>query len=167
MFDLTNDSLDPRRYNQFRSGYAARVLAAMAEIRGAANYEHFGLCVPGDERYSTIEARGTFDARQKVADYAYIVAISGVSVQAAGCKLQITDLGTGASFWSKPVTIGSATGGQGSASGVSNSLWFLPKPRLVLPPAELSIQIFNLATVPNAIQFVLHLAQPANGKPRP
>lgn len=166
MIDLSNDSLIPQAYNQFEQGYAAAVMQSMAALRGAANYEHFWLAVP-DDRNSNIAARGTFDTRVKLADYAYIVAISGYSAQAASCKLQITDLGTGAAFFSKPVQLTSASGGSGSSSGVSNILWFLPKPRLVLPPAELSIQIHNLATVANTVQLVLHLAQPANGRPRP
>jgi len=105
--------------------------------------------------------------RVKVADYAYIVAISGYSAQAAGCKFQLTDLGTGAALFSKPVQLASASGGSGSVSGVSNALWFLPKPRLVLPPSQLSIQVHNWATVANTVQIVLHLAQPASGRPRP
>lgn len=166
MLDLQNDSLIPWSFNQFRSGYASQVLDSMPELRNVANYEHFWLCTP-DDRNSSMSARGTFDTRVKVADYAYIVAISGSSAQAAGCKVQITDLGTGAALFSKPVQLGSVSGGTGSSSGVSNLLWFLPKPRLVLPPAELSIQIHNLATAANTVQLVLHLAQPANGKPRP
>ena len=166
MIDFSNDSLIPQAYNQFEQGYAAAVLEVMPELRGAANYEHFWLAVP-DDRNSSIGARGTFDTRVKLADYAYIVAISGYSAQAASCKVQITDLGTGAALFSKPTRLASASGGSGSTSGVSNILWFLPRPRLVLPPAELSIQIHNLATVANTVQLVLHLAQPANGRPRP
>lgn len=165
MINLSTDSLIPQAYNQFEQGYPAAVLAGMPELRGAANYEHFWLAVP-DGRNSSIAARGTFDTRVKLADYAYVVAISGYSAQAASCKVQITDLGTGAAFFSKPVQLLSASGGPGSTSGLSNILWFLPRPRLV-PPAELSIQIHNLATVANTVQLVLHLAQPANGRPRP
>lgn len=166
MPDLQNDSLIPQFFNQLRQGYPASVLQAIPALRGAANYEHFWLTVP-DDRNASLSARGTFDTRVKVADYAYIVAISGYSAQAAGAKIQITDLGTGAALFSKPVQLASASGGQGSTDGVSNILWFLPRPRLVLPPAELSIQIHNLASVANTIQLVLHLAQPANGRPRP
>jgi hypothetical protein len=166
MLDLSNDSLNPATLNQFRQGYAAAILRRMTDLRGAANYEHFWLPLP-DDRNSSVSARGTFDTRVKVADYAWIVAISGYSAQPEGCKLQLTDLGTGAAFFSKPVQLGSFVGGAGSSSGVSNILWFLPRPRLVLPPAELNVQIFNLAGVTNDLQIVLHLAQPANGRPRP
>jgi hypothetical protein len=150
------DSLDPTRYNHLfpRFGnYHAKALEAATLARGAANYEGFYIAFPPqpDEQ---LAARGNWTGRFSVTPNTYILGFAAYSQQAAGFKLQLTDLGTNDPFFSKPVDYRNVTGQGGGVP--ANRVFYLPKPRLILEPGLLSAQLTNLAIVANTVQLVLY-----------
>ena len=155
------DSLDYDRLTQWEprfGSYGSQAIDAAASVRGAANYEPFIFALPEDAAH-TLDARGTYDGRLSVLPGSYITHITAASAQAAGMRVQITDLGTNATLFSKPLQYQNMSG-QGSASGVTTPCYFLPIPKLVLEPGIIQISIQNLATVPNIVQVCLFVAQP-------
>jgi len=158
VYDSMNNALLSQWETRFGS-YGAQALEAAATVRGAANYEPFVFALPEDSRH-TLDARGTYDGRLSMLPGTFITHITASSSEAAGMKVQITDLGTNATLFAKPIQYQNMSG-QGSASGVSTPVFLLPVPKLVIEPGLISISIQNLATVPNLVQVCLFVAQPA------
>ena len=145
------------RHPQFprRSPIASKLLM---DLDRAAGYEPRILAVPNASNVD-VAARSTYEEQVNIDPGSWLWALSGNSNQAAGFKAQITDMQTGANLASKPINYHNCTG-QGSASGVSSPLHILSRPRLVMEPGLLAVQLINLAAVQNTIQLCLWTAVP-------
>jgi hypothetical protein len=164
------DFLRPSHYNQFRGGYGTgaangRIIAELETLRLATGFQPLVMQVP-DISNAQVIARGTFDGRLTVLPGTRLWAVSGSSAEAAGAKVQVTDLGTKQALWPVPVDIRNCTGGTGAtAEGMENRQWFLPRPMVFDRPGLIGVKIFNLATAANAIEILLWLQEPKWERP--
>jgi hypothetical protein len=90
----------------------------------------------------------------------YVCGFEIQNQQPAGCQLQIVDLGTNTPFFSGPISSLSLVQ-SAPVAGISFDPIWLPKPRLVLTPGQLQVQIRNLSANANTIEFILFVAEPA------
>ncbi len=156
------ESLPPALFPQFRSGplsYHAQAIEAMQAMRAAAGFQAVRHIVP-DVMNAALVGKGRYEARISLPPQSYVWAFAGTSDQAAGFKVQIVDLGTKAEWFSQPIRWDNLTGQGATPEGLSFPLYILPKPRLVLEPGLLSVQVTNLAAVANPIQLVVFTAEP-------
>jgi len=137
----------------------------LLDLDRAGSYEPRILAVPKASDVD-IAARSTYEEQLNIEPGSWLWALSGSSDETAGFKAQITDMQTGANLASKPINYRNCTG-QGSASGVTNPLHILSRPRLILEPGLVAVQIINLATVQNKIQLCLWSAVPFDPEARP
>ncbi|HBY64725.1 MAG TPA: hypothetical protein DEH78_33305 [Solibacterales bacterium] len=153
--------MNTRLFQQFRQPYFRTPLAALRPLENAANYDQVVRFVP-DESNVSVPARTTFEGRISVQPESMLCAIAATSAQAAGFKLQIQDLGTKEFFWSQPVRWDNASG-QGNTLGLAHPMFVFPRPRMIIEPGMLSVQVINLADIANDIQLALFFAEP--GRP--
>ncbi len=146
--------------------YIPEVLMSGAALPGvpdfrrllAAGYEPGAYRIP-DADSTAVVARGKFEARVSLPVSSYVWAFSGYSSQSAGFRVKITDIGTGGDFGAR--TFSKVLTGEGQTiAGGAYPLAPLDKPRLVIEPGLLTVQVENLASAVNEIYFVLWTAEP-------
>ncbi|GEM_PF-2509438 len=155
-------------------GYNEAAEGALMALDKAAGLRPFVAVMP-EAANTSIAANGTYEARVSVPVGALLWGISGLSGQAAGATVQVTDSKTQKPLFSQPVNIGNVTGGSltvpdcyGANHLYTGPVHVLPKPALVLSPGLLQIKIVNLAAVPNILQVALHFSLPSPaGVPNP
>lgn len=144
-------------FPQFWGGYF------QSALEEAANMLPEGL-VP--QLYAVPRQGGTLDAgvpfteKVRLPHGSYLIAFTGSSDQAAGFDVQVRAVSTAEQLFSDGTKHANLTGGTESTSGVYNILHILPRPWVIVRPAELIIELFNLATTTATIQLVLWVAQP-------
>lgn len=155
-------AIDPTIFPQFRPApcrYYPRAFEAGRLVREADSYEPVLIVLP-DAASAALAAGATYEARISLPAESYILGFSATNTRTAGFELQIIDLGTGAPLLSRPVKYQNLTG-QGTTSGITNPVFYLAKPRLLLEPAVLSVKIRNLDTSnANTVQLVIHATEP-------
>jgi hypothetical protein len=161
----------PTRLPQWQQGpdrYHTQALIAALPLRLSwREFEPLLLAVPAAGE--SLPASGTTEYRVSVPTGSYLYAYSTWSAASEGANVQIVDLGTRARCSSQPVFTGVM--GKGSwpvsaqptdASGVSLAIdgvqCLLPKPRLILEPGLLSVQVRNRAATAQQVQIVLWIA---------
>lgn len=143
--------------SQIHNRYVLKAMVAGVPPREAANYEPHFVTFPKDDGV-VVAARNTFEGRVLVLPETVVVGISIYSQQPDGFKLQILDLGTNGAFFQKPIHSDNL---QPQLTGrVRSRIHLLSKPRIVTEPGLLSFSVNNLSASANAIQVVLHCAQP-------
>lgn len=162
------DRIDPRAYNQFRNPYHRRVLSALEALRKAEGYEPRNEVIP-NQQDAVIAKQGVYDHRVTVPAGTWLWAIAGTSQQPEGFTVHITDFATKTTLWSGPINYMNLTG-QGSVTvqdptganvQIATPLHLLPKPRPIIEPGLVNVQVVNLsATNTNKIQLVLYLMIP-------
>ncbi len=110
-----------------------------------------------------------YDHRVTVPAGTWLWAIAGTSQQPEGFSVHITDFASRTTLWSGPINHANLTG-QGSVTVqdptgagvlIATPLHLLPKPRPIIEPGLLNVQVVNLsATNTNKIQLVLYLLRP-------
>ena len=169
------DRIDPRRYNQFRNPYHRRALIALEPLRKALGYEPRHEVIP-NQQDAVIAKQGVYDHRVTVPAGTWLWGLAGTSQQPEGFSVHITDFATKTTLWSGPISYTNLTG-QGSVTlqdptganiTIATPLNVLPKPRPIIEPGLLNVQITNLSAVnTNKVQLVLYLwIPPASDAPR-
>jgi hypothetical protein len=141
--------------------------AALLAVDRAAGYWPYVAAVP-EATAASVAALSTYEPRISVPAGSLLWAISGVSAEAAGFTVQVTDQATRKPLFSQPAAIGNASGGAGIAwtdcygvaQAATSPLHVLPQPMLVLAPGIVAVQIVNLANVANTLQLCLHFSIP-------
>jgi hypothetical protein len=154
-------SLNPRQFPQFQpvSGrYHTHAIEAMRALRHVAGFRPLLYAVP-DISNAAVPAGAPHEAKVTVPPQSYLWAIAATSSDTDGFDFQIRDNRNKRDLFGKR-TIYLNASGQGSSQGIAHPLFILPKPRVVLAPGELTIQIFNRAILANTIQIVLYFAIP-------
>lgn len=155
--------------------WARYALAELEPIRRALSLEQQVLVAP-DRANAVVGPGATYEHKFAVPPGSLITGFSGSSVQPEGCTVQLLDAGTGAQMFDKPVDLANATG-QGYPGGIANGagvvqqiklpLALLARPRVVVEPGWLKLQIRNLAPLANDIQVCMWVVTPpAEGAPR-
>ncbi|HZT36617.1 MAG TPA: hypothetical protein VFA28_01875 [Bryobacteraceae bacterium] len=162
------DRIDPRRYNQFRNPYHRRALIALEPLRKALGYEPRHEVIP-NQQDAVIAKQGVYDHRVTVPAGTWLWGLAGTSQQPEGFSVHITDFATKATLWSGPINYVNLTG-QGSVTvqdptganvQIATPLHLLNKPRPIIEPGLLNVQVVNLsATNTNKIQLVLYMLRP-------
>ena len=135
---------------------AAAGVPQLAHLQ-AAGYEPHLQAVP-DYSNAAVVAKGKFSARVSVAPFSYLWALAGTSGATAGFKFQILDEGTKTPVFNARTYYAAVTG-QGTVQGITFPLLIFERPRLILEPGILTVQVESLADVVNSIQLVLFFAE--------
>jgi hypothetical protein len=150
--------------------------AAMRALDGAAGYEPLVVAVPAASD-AAVPALSTYEPRISIPANSLLWGLSGVSAAPEGFTVQLTDTATKKPLFSQPISFGNATGGQGSlsfkncygqAQTLTDPIYRLVRPLVILHPGIVSVQIVNLAAAANKLQLCLHFATPtaaAAGRP--
>jgi len=152
--------LDPRLWPIYLAELISQPGADIPDLRHlmAPGYQPAWHLVP-DRGNAAVIAHGKFRANVSLPVGSYVWAFGAYSQQADGFKVQIIDMGTGSPFFSGALPH-SVLSGQTVVAGVTFPLHVLHKPRLVIEPAVLSVEIQNDSGSANQIQFVLFTAEP-------
>lgn len=145
------------KFPQYRTGYyPAALQAAIAALPdGLVPRLH-----PVPSRGGTLGAGVPFTEKVRSKHGAYLIGFTGSSDQAAGFSLQIRAAASGELLCSEAIKDVNLTGGTGASQGVYNILHILPRPWIAVQPAELIVELLNLATAAATIQLVLWMAEP-------
>lgn len=155
---LYNSVWLPGRYGRYHS----HALEALAPARFANGYEPRIVSVPSAGPTS-LAANQVYEQRLSLYPLSLVWAISASSSAAAGCEIQIYDRGSRTRWFSAAQRHSLLTGG--TTLGVTQPLYILPTPIVLIEPAMLSVTIENLAAAANTVQVLLHLAEPAWMRP--
>lgn len=139
--------------------YQRRAVEQLRQVAEAAGYQVHAYPLPGSTN-DQIPAGAPIEIRLSLPVGSYVYGFTGYSSQAAGFEVQIVDLRVNAALFSAPVRMENVTGQAASPEGVQTPLFLLPAPRIVIEPAVLSVQLKNLATVTNTIEFVVFTLEP-------
>ncbi len=146
-------------YPQFRpSSYHRSALDAMTRVTRAPGYQPGAYPVPPAGN-ALMGALARLDVRLSLPVGSYVLGCSGYCSNAAGFRVQIIDLRNNAPFFATPVNWLNLCP-QGSTQGITLPVHYFVRPRLVIEPAVLSIQLENLDTSPNTVEFVVFTAEP-------
>jgi len=126
----------------------------------ADGYEIAAHCVP-DYDNAQLVARGRYEAQVWMPPGSYLWGVAGSSSSSDGFRCQVIDAGTQAPLFSARAQHPAVTGG--ALLSQPYPIHVLHRPRLVLEPGVLIVQIENLASVAADIQFVLYTAEPLGG----
>jgi hypothetical protein len=147
--------------------YLPEILYAGAELPGIPDFRH--LNAPGYEPHqhripdadnTAVVAGGKWETQVSIPIGSYVWALAGYSGQAAGYRVAIRDDGTRTPFFARTYHAG-ITGQGETIAGQAFPFAILDKPRLVIEPGLLTVQIENLDTAnANGIQFVIFTAEP-------
>ncbi len=169
------DSFDLPQFVQGLGRYHQPALAALKPLRSALGYEDRREVIP-DSSNKAVGVKATYEQRITVPAGAFLWAITGVSQQPEGFRLQVVDTASGRGLLSQPAHFTSSAGVgfpagivdcYGAAVAIRQPLYVLPKPRVVIEPGMLRVQVTNLSALINTIQVVLHFAAPLPaGAPR-
>jgi hypothetical protein len=155
------DNLNPAQFPQFNPGpgrYHTYALAAAYALRMASGFRPALYAVP-DTSNAEVAGSSPFEGRISVPPSSYLWAIAATSSETDGFDLQLRDNRNKREMFGKR-TFYQNTSGQGSSAGIAHPLFMLPRPRLVLAPGELTVQIFNRSASQNTVQVVLYFVQP-------
>jgi len=152
--------LDPRLWPVYLTELVNQPCSYVPDLRHlmAPGYQPAWHLVP-DRGNAAVIGHGKFRAQVTLPPGSYVWALGGYSAQPEGFKVQITDLGTGTPYFSAPISHAAITG-QAAVAGVTFPLGILHKPRLVIEPAVLSVEVQNDSANANQIQMVLFTAEP-------
>jgi hypothetical protein len=149
--------------------YHGPALTALEPLRRALAYEDRREVIP-DSPNQAVGANATYEHRVTVPAGAFLWAVAGWSEQPEGFRVQIVDAATGRGLLSQSAYFTSAAGGPGFPAGVTDCygspvaiaqpLYVLPKPRVIIEPGQLRVQVTNLSPLVNGLQLVLHFAAP-------
>lgn len=162
-------AIDPRLYPQFgtfapraevfgRGRYYPARLAHFAAVAAMPGYTPAQYVVPGPG-LDTLAVNGNHEARLSLLPETYICGFSGSSAQAAGFEVQIVDLRDGSKMFNRAVKNTNLCP-SGSVEGITFPVQLLTRPRIVIEPVLIAVQLKNLASVANAVQFVLWCVEP-------
>jgi hypothetical protein len=148
--------------------YHTYAIEALAPLRQALGFEPRAAVIP-DSANISVAGNSTYEHRVSVPVGSRLLALSGSTEQPEGFRVQIIDTASNRGLLSQPAQFGNVTG-QGYPDGVKDcrgntiqivQRWhMLPRPRAIIEPALLKVQVTNLSASPNALQLVLFLAQP-------
>ncbi len=171
-----DDEEIPRQFVRRLGSYHRPAIGALEPLRRAWGYENRREVIP-DSSNKAVGVKATYEQRVTVPAGAFLWAIAGTSQQPEGFRLQIIDTASGRGLLSQPAHFSAIAGGASYPIGVKNcygtaviirqALYVLPKPRVIIEPGMLRVQITNLSAAVNTIQVVLHFAAPpVAGAPR-
>lgn len=112
-----------------------------------------------DRGNTAVIGAGKFRAQVTVPVGTYLWGLGAYSASPDGFLCQITDLGTGTPLFNAPISWKAITG-QAAVSGITFPLFIFHRPRLVIEPGLLSVEVQNNSASSNEIQLVLLAAQP-------
>lgn len=141
--------------------YSGAVLPGIPDLRhlAAPGYEWHQHRIP-DADNTAIVASGKWETQISVPVGSYVWAIAGYSAESAGYRVAVRDDGTRTPLFTRTYHA-AITGQDETIDGAAYPFAVLDKPRLVIEPGLLTIQIENLDTAnANSIQFVLFTAEP-------
>jgi len=150
--------LHARKFPQFR-----QQLYNAAAIEAAAAVLPPGLVprvYPVPRQGGTLGAGVPFTEKVRLRHGSYLLGFTGSSDQAAGFDVQVRSVASGEQLCPQRLKHPNLTGGSGSSQGAYNILHVMPRPWIVVRPAELIVELFNLATAAATIQLVLYIAEP-------
>jgi hypothetical protein len=146
-------------YPQFRpSSYHGAALEELTRVTKAPGYQPGAYPLPPAAN-AQMGARAQLDVRLSLPVGSYVLGFSGACSVSDGFRVQIVDLRNNAPFFNTPVNWRNLCP-QGNTLGITLPIHYLVKPRLVIEPAVLSVQLENLATSPNTVEFVIFTAEP-------
>lgn len=157
----------PRGVGRFH-GYA---IEALSPLRQALGYEPHAEVVP-DTSNTAVAGNSTYEARVSVPVGSRLLALSGSSGQAEGFRVQIIDASSNRGMLNRSALFGNVTGQgyparvadcRGHAVHIVQRLAMLSKPRVVIEPGMLTVQVTNLSPNVNQLQLVLWFARPVPG----
>ena len=147
--------------------YLAEILDAGEAIPGVPDYRHImargyepGAYRIPDADNTAVVPKGKFEQKISLPVSSYVWGFSGYSSDAAGFRVQVIDVGTGTPFFDSRVYHKIVTGQDQTIAGGAFPIAPLDKPRLVIEPGLLKIQIENLAAASNQIYFVIWTSEP-------
>jgi hypothetical protein len=147
------------QFREWCGRYYPAALRALAHL--GDNYQPELHVLPKDGQ--AIGPGALYEDRLRLLPGSYIVGFSGSSSQVAGFQVQVR-LGA-ALLASSRIRHANISGGDGpSPQGLYNPQFVMPKAAIVTAPGEVSVQLWNLATVSNTIQLVVFVAVP-KGEP--
>jgi len=144
-------------FPQFRHGYYGTVVREAAAALPPAFVPRL---YPVPRQGGTLSAGVPFQEKVRVPHGSYLIGFTGSSNQAAGFQLQLRAVASGEELCSEQIKHANLTGGTGASRGAYNILHVLPRPWIIVQPAELIVELFNLATSAATLQLVLWVAQP-------
>lgn len=133
--------------------YFPAILPAYDNLSRAEGYRPAQFIVPGPGN-ETMTAQGIHTAQLSLLPESYVVGFSGYSSEAAGFEVQIIDLRDGSKFFNQPQSWVNLCP-QGSTNGISFPVQYMLRPRIVVEPGMLSVQLRNLAAASNTVQLVV------------
>jgi hypothetical protein len=146
-------------YPEFKpSSYHQAALDHLVRVTRAPGFSPAAYPLPPAAN-ATLGARDRIDVRLSLPMGSYVLGFSGSWSDPAGFRVQIVDLRNNAPFFHQPVNAANLCP-QGQTQGIWLPVHYLPRPRLVIEPAILSVQIENLASGPNTVEFVVFTAEP-------
>jgi hypothetical protein len=149
----------PLHYAEFKpSTYHRAALADLLRVSRASGYEPGAYPLPPSAN-AAMGALARIDVRLSIPVGSYVLGFSGWCSDPAGFRVQIIDLRNNAPFFSTPLNWLNLCP-QGATQGITLPIHYLIRPRLVIEPAVLSIQIENLAPGQNTVEFVVFTAEP-------
>ncbi|GIU80915.1 MAG: hypothetical protein KatS3mg005_4153 [Bryobacteraceae bacterium] len=146
-------------YPQFRpSSFHREALANLLRVTRSPGYQPGAYPVPPSPN-AQLGSLARLDVRLSLPVGSYVLGFSGNCSASAGFRVQIVDLRNNAAFFNTPVNWRNICP-QGNTLGITLPVHYLVRPRLVIEPAVLSVQLENLATSPNTIELVIFTAEP-------
>ncbi len=149
--------------------YHRPALAALMPLRQALGYGNRREVVP-DSANKAVGPVATYEQRITIPAGSFLWAIAAASGQAQGFRMQVIDMASGRGLLSQSADFTHTAGGTGYPLGIRDCtgaavhirqpLYVLPKPRVVIDPGMLKVQVTNLANAVNLLQVVLHFATP-------
>jgi hypothetical protein len=138
--------------------YYPSIMGSLAEV-AMAHYVPRQLVLPNADN-ATLAANAQHETRLTVAPGTYLVGFSGYSQRTPGFEVQIIDLRDGSKMFSGP-QMSTNLCPSGSVEGITFPVQYLPRPRIIVEPAMLGVQIHNLDTAnTNEVQLVLWCLEP-------
>jgi len=149
----------PLHYPEFKpSTYHRAALADLVRVSRSPGYEPGAYPLPPSAN-ATMGSLARIDVRLSMPVGSYVLGFSGWCSDPAGFRVQIIDLRNNAPFFSTPVSWLNLCP-QGNTQGISLPIHYLIRPRLVIEPGVLSVQLENLAAGANTVEFVVFTAEP-------
>lgn len=149
-------------FPQFAPGphrYHTEALAQAMHVMSLPSYQSMVYPMP-EQGSNVLPAGAPIQIDLSLPPDSYVIGFSAYSAQAAGFEFQIIDAHETYAAFQGPVRFDLISGQGTTPEGITQPVYYLPKPRIVVDPAVLRFQIRNLATVPNTIQLAVWTAEP-------
>ncbi len=167
---------DPQRYQQWRNPSMQRVLLAYDALGRAGGFRPRDEVIP-DQQHTAIAPAATWDHRVTLSPGSFLWGLSASVGATEGFKVQITDFATRSNLYSGQLASSNLdrayADGNGVVAGsypypnslgqaltIPSSIHLLSRPRPIVEPGILNVQITNLAQIAQTVQLVLWLLQP-------